>query len=67
MPYPSEAFTMEENTEREFEDSYMETLVEARIENAIVTYDYAPVMTDVETNEEIPAPEEREEFWALCC
>lgn len=54
MPYPSEAFTMEENTEREFEDSYMETIVEARIENAIVTYEYAPIMTDVEISEETP-------------
>ena len=45
---------MEENTEREFEDSYMETIVEARIENAIVTYEYAPIMTDVEISEETP-------------
>ena len=61
MLYLSEGFTMEENVDDELQGNYMEDLVEARIENAIVTYEYAPVIMDIEPNEEIPAPEEIEE------
>jgi hypothetical protein len=43
---------MEENVDDELQGSYIEDLVEARIENAVVIYDYAPFSADVEANEE---------------
>lgn len=47
---------MEENVDDEAQGSYMEDLVEARIETAIVEYEYAPLTMDVEATEETSSP-----------
>lgn len=52
MPYPSEKLTMEENVEGDVQEGYLEDLVEAKIETALVRYEYAPVRIYTEKSDE---------------